>query len=51
MVTERQIVKVAKSGIFSNWGLHHSINLVDMYMHPYFYINQLVQLRARLTLT
>ena len=32
-------------------GLRHSIDLVDMHMHGDFYINQLVQLCARVTLT
>ena len=56
-------VKVAKKGDFAQLGgvvsrelkevgsrgLHHSIDLVDMYMLADFYINQLVQLCARLT--
>ena len=61
MVTEHQRV-AKKRGILPNWGvvsrelkevgsrgLRHSIDLIDMYAD--FYINQLVQLCARLTLT
>ena len=64
VVTERQSVRVAKKGILPNWGvvsgelkevgsrgLRHSIDLIDMCVEADYYINQLVQLCARLTLT